>query len=331
MDGFEAGDGSCWTSSVGSDIGAGTADCSTNPSLVSVYSSEGLLHAVTHFTGPTEEGTRYYFYFAGRPVAQMDVPVGGVAEVRWLSVDHLGTPVLATDAAGMELWQGGFEPFGSDYSGASVAGVDLRFPGQWEDGIWEEASEGEGIVYNLNRWYQPQVGRYGKVDPLLVVQRTVVDPFIYALSNPTNLIDPAGLQACKCNDECPGGEWQYEGWGFSFAAGGGFSHSRGSFKCLSSPMAKVKVKATCWLGGPILGLGIGVETGTPFAPAACGCSEDDLLGDQSSIVGNVFFVTVSVSGCGKGPLSTGKRTVVVGIAKSLGAGIAYSTCDVQKR
>ncbi|MDY7091564.1 MAG: RHS repeat-associated core domain-containing protein [Acidobacteriota bacterium] len=192
-DGFEAGDGSCWTSSTGSDIGAGTADCSTDPSLTTVYSSEGLLHAVTHFTGPTEDSTRYYLYFAGQPVAQMDVPVGAATTTTWLTVDHLGTPVLATDEAGAVLWQGGFEPFGADYSGASVAGVDLRFPGQWEDEVWGEASEGAGVGYNVYRWYEPGTGRYGRVDPLGL--EGGLNLFAYGLSNSIVRRDPLGLQA----------------------------------------------------------------------------------------------------------------------------------------
>ncbi|MEM9291576.1 MAG: RHS repeat-associated core domain-containing protein [Acidobacteriota bacterium] len=193
---FEAGDGSCWTRSTGSDIGAGTADCSIEPSLASVYSSEGVLHAITHFTGSAEDNTRYYFYFADRPVAQLDVPLSGVAITTSLSVDHLSTPILAADATGAVFWQGGFEPFGADHSGASVAGVALRFPGQWRDEMWREASEGGRIAYNVHRWYQPGTGQYTKSDPL--GRNGDLHPYIYAAANPLHYLDPLGEKSRTC-------------------------------------------------------------------------------------------------------------------------------------
>jgi hypothetical protein len=38
---------------------------------------------------------RYVFYFGSRPVASMEL-VGGSATFQYLSVDHLGTPILAS-------------------------------------------------------------------------------------------------------------------------------------------------------------------------------------------------------------------------------------------
>jgi hypothetical protein len=47
----------------------------------------------------------------------------------YLSVDHLGTPILETTSGGVSLWGGGFEPFGKDWNGAQTAGEFLRFRG----------------------------------------------------------------------------------------------------------------------------------------------------------------------------------------------------------
>ncbi|MCB1054655.1 MAG: hypothetical protein KDD11_03990, partial [Acidobacteria bacterium] len=192
-DGFETGDGRCWTLAEGSDINAGTARCPRGDQIDVVYSSDGLLHAVTRhpLTGP--ESTRFYLYLAGRPVAQLDLDAAGVATPTWLTTDHLGTPVLATNAAGAALWQGGFEPFGADYSGASLAGVDLRFPGQWVDGVWEGAGEEVGPGSNVHRWLSYRSGRYTRVDPLGLAGG--LNSYVYALSTPAVRVDPFGRQA----------------------------------------------------------------------------------------------------------------------------------------
>lgn len=64
---------------------------------------------------------------------------------------------------------------------AADAGIFLRFPGQWADGLIEE-----GGVYNVNRWYQATTGRYSRVDPLLVSHEVSVDElaYVYAESSP---------------------------------------------------------------------------------------------------------------------------------------------------
>jgi hypothetical protein len=76
----------------------------------------------------------------------------------YLTTGHLGTPVLATDAVGAEVWSRGFEPFGEDWKGAQEAGVFMRLPGQWESRVWEEAEMGAEVYYNVRRWYSPGRG-----------------------------------------------------------------------------------------------------------------------------------------------------------------------------
>ncbi|MCP4249234.1 MAG: hypothetical protein GY778_19495, partial [bacterium] len=121
-DDFESGDTSAWDTGVG--------PCPTTDVLTlsePTYSSEGLLSCVAA-PGQAHD----VFYFAGRPVAQLTSP----EVLLYLSTGHLGRPILATDEAGGGEWEGGFEPFGADYLGASSAGIFLRFPGQWENGAW---------------------------------------------------------------------------------------------------------------------------------------------------------------------------------------------------
>ena len=139
-------------------------------------------------------------YHAGRPVAIVRQTGTAPAAVTFLTTDHLGTPVLVMDGAGLEVWEGGFESFGADYANAEGAGVFLRFPGQWVDGLIEE-----GGTYNLHRWYQAGTGRYGRVDPLLVSHDASIDELAYAYadSSPLFLTDPLGLATLKPGAKCP--------------------------------------------------------------------------------------------------------------------------------
>ena len=126
------------------------------------------------------------------------------ATFTYLSVDHLGTPILETNASGTSLWSGGFEPFGRDWNGAQTAGEFLRFPGQWDDAAWEGGA-GSGLYYNVHRWYSPALGRYTQPDPLQIAETSRVFFYPRPLSNqrfslfsyvdaaPLSFADPLGL------------------------------------------------------------------------------------------------------------------------------------------
>ncbi len=180
-DGFESGDVTAW--------GSGSSLCPTVTTSEPTYSSEGLLHRVT---SPGQ--SHAVFYFAGRPVVQLTSP----GTLRYLTTDHLGTPFVATDAGGAEIWSDGFEPFGRDWregtpDGAWENGVFLRFPGQWLDDTWTEASLGAEVAYNVHRWYESETGRYSRPDPLGVT-RDELNVYLYASSSPPFNFDLLGLK-----------------------------------------------------------------------------------------------------------------------------------------
>ena len=85
---------------------------------------------------------------------------------------------------------------------------NLRFPGQYED-------KETGWHYNWNRYYEPGVGRYLRVDPIGF--KGGFNLFLYALNNPTIYLDNLGLEhkpggpyhppdgvsiGCKRTDSC---------------------------------------------------------------------------------------------------------------------------------
>jgi RHS repeat-associated protein len=170
-DGFESGDTSAW--------GVGGTAC---PALKSnpVYSTAGTLHA---------RNQDLIFYFMGRPVAQL----GENGPWILLTLDHLGSPILATDLAGNLTWQGGFEPFGADFADAEGVGVFLRLPGQWADPSWAVSDDGDSVSYNLHRWYQPGAGRYTRTDPATTPAIYQPQVYSYVAENPLRYIDPLGL------------------------------------------------------------------------------------------------------------------------------------------
>lgn len=185
---------------------------------VPTYSSTGLLmHRYAHQSlqpfnrlNSIRDSDLYVFYFAGRPAATLDnVKQGSVIEgftttstLSFLTVDHLGTPILMTNTAGAQVWQGGFEPFGADYSTSSTP---LRFPGQWFDATFNGKKD-LGIYYNVNRYYETGTARYDRPDPEWL--ESIGDysgpshPFAYAESQPLARTDPLGLLSFHLGDSC---------------------------------------------------------------------------------------------------------------------------------
>jgi RHS repeat-associated protein len=160
---------------------------------IPTYDSEGLLYKRQQqnlFTGAVTAQTQV-FYFAGRPVAQLDgPPATGV--LTYLAVDHLGTPILASIGAAAATWSGGVEPFGRDFStpSAQSSGIFLRLPGQWDDTVWDNMLSSSGLYYNLNRWYGASAGRYMASDQVGLGDRNL---YLYARANPLQWSDPLGL------------------------------------------------------------------------------------------------------------------------------------------
>ena len=48
------------------------------------------------------------------------------------------------------------------------------------------------------RWYDPAVARWTSIDPL-ADKYAPLSPYNYVLNNPTNLVDPDGMEPCPPN------------------------------------------------------------------------------------------------------------------------------------
>jgi len=102
----------------------------------------------------------------------------------YYTIDHLGSPQLVTDTAGVVVWQGEYQPFGGiDLTVGDVAN-NIRFPGQYFDGE-------SGLHYNWNRFYDPASGRYISADPIGLAGG--INLYAYVEGNPITWLDSSGL------------------------------------------------------------------------------------------------------------------------------------------
>ncbi|WP_411754401.1 type VI secretion system baseplate subunit TssF [Serratia sp. (in: enterobacteria)] len=113
----------------------------------------------------------------------------------WYQNDHLGTPHSLTDSQGNTVWRGQYSAYGQlteewtppdsrDEHPQPKVNNPLRFQGQYED-------TESGLYYNLNRYYDPGVGRYLTADPVGLLGG--LNGYAYVNGNPVGWVDPLGL------------------------------------------------------------------------------------------------------------------------------------------
>lgn len=98
------------------------------------------------------------------------VPDGASSKIHWVQGNHLGTPVVTTDASGTPVVPSGYGRIG--------------FPGQIE--------QHADLYYNYYRDYDPTLGRYVQADPIGLGGD--VNPYVYAGANALRRYDPNGLR-----------------------------------------------------------------------------------------------------------------------------------------
>ena len=120
----------------------------------------------------------------GQIIAQVVQDGQGGQEVRYLLADHLGSTRVALDGDGNVVARFEYGPHGeTTASGTAAAEVRYRYTGH----PWDEA---QGVYETPARVYDPTLGRFLSVDS----QRQDASPYVYASNNPTNKLDPDGLQ-----------------------------------------------------------------------------------------------------------------------------------------
>src|SRR4029079_8186512 len=96
---------------------------------------------------------------------------GGSASIHWVHGNHMGVPLVTTDASGAAITPAGYTMPG--------------FPGQ--------TRTLSDLYYNRYRDYDSSTGRYIQADPIGLEGGS--NPFAYANDNPLRYVDPLGLTA----------------------------------------------------------------------------------------------------------------------------------------
>jgi RHS repeat-associated protein len=129
------------------------------------------------------------------PVATLR-PSGATVAVYYIHTDHLNAPRAITRPSDNEpMWTWFSDPFGTvapnnNPQGAGTFAYDLRFPGQVTEAL-------TGLTQNVNRDYDPLVGRYVESDPIGLGGG--VNTYGYVGANPLSSFDPLGLSSLIFN------------------------------------------------------------------------------------------------------------------------------------
>jgi RHS repeat-associated protein len=105
----------------------------------------------------------------------------------WYQNDAQGTPQKIIGTNGSVVWAATYGSFGNCQVDIETIVNNLRFPGQYFDAE-------TGLYYNLQRYYDPTIGRYLRTDPF----GQGLSLYVYCFNNPINWMDPRGL--CAVNE-----------------------------------------------------------------------------------------------------------------------------------
>jgi RHS repeat-associated protein len=239
-----------------------------DPSKYYLYTPELQLLAETERSTSSTKPIAYsYLCFGGDPVAQ----ISSANTVLWYATDHLGTPLLLTDATGSTVWRAELTPYGETFTYRTGAALHqpLRLPGQMP-------TEGREYYYNIFRWYRSSWGRFTQADPILTALDQLssrggtsrissrVHEYGYAGLNPLSRRDRKGLQFSipSSSYDDPDEVWvcwlklrSAEGWA---SWNDVWEGPRCNYNTTCRP-----VTSLIWLGGPIDMRVVRVEDSTP--------------------------------------------------------------------
>ncbi|MFD7914288.1 RHS repeat-associated core domain-containing protein [Streptomyces sp. NPDC059752] len=165
----------------------------------------------------TVSGTRYYSTPGGSTIVRTSD-----GKIAYIAADHHNTGTTTVDAATLQVQRRATKPFGEDRGAAPAAWPGERgFVGGTQD-------KSTGLTHLGAREYDPLIGRFISVDPLMVVD----DPrqhngYQYGNNSPLTESDPTGEALPECQSgmyKCTNGSNPYD-YGYSYekevAAAGG--------------------------------------------------------------------------------------------------------------
>ncbi len=126
------------------------------------------------------DGENYYIYGpSGVPIEQVSQSTGAAT---YLFSDQLGSVVMEADQNGNVVATQSYSPYGTLASSTGTDPTPFGFAGGYTDPT--------GLIYLINRYYDPVTGQFVSVDPAISQTEQTYE---YAIDNPANFLDPTGL------------------------------------------------------------------------------------------------------------------------------------------
>jgi RHS repeat-associated protein len=145
----------------------------------------------------------------GTPIVEYvwkgDVPVAAIygttsaTKIYYIITDALNAPRRLVDSSNNAIvWAWDSTAFGVAPPSVQTVKFNLRFPGQYYDETTKQH-------YNLNRYYNPEIGRYMEADPIGL--EGGLNPYVYAGNSPIMISDQSGLCPIMVNGLCLTGDF----------------------------------------------------------------------------------------------------------------------------
>jgi RHS repeat-associated protein len=127
-------------------------------------------------------GTRVSTFGASANLATVMVALAQPPSLLYLHEDQLGSVRMLTDTAGVVRGTFTYNPYGAQSASTGTSTTLFGFAGQYRDAE-------TGFYYLQTRYYDPSLGQFLSVDPL--VEETQM-PYAYVSGDPINETDPNG-------------------------------------------------------------------------------------------------------------------------------------------
>jgi RHS repeat-associated protein len=133
-----------------------------------------------------------YIYSGGTapPAEQVNLATGAIT---YLVTDSLGSVRATVNSSGALTGTTSYDAWGKPVTtGGLTASTPFGYAGGYTDPT--------GLIYLINRYYDPATGQFLSVDP--EVDQTLA-PYAYTSGNPVSQTDPTGDSPCECGGGSP--------------------------------------------------------------------------------------------------------------------------------